>query len=73
MHGSVVLIRAVLKGMGREVECDVIARKSETVSSLRTYSDCTVLTTPPDLPDGEYVIHVDSQVIPVLRRKGHWL
>lgn len=75
--GSVVLIRALLKGMGREVECDVMARKlpyetGKTVSSLHAYSDCNILTAPSDLPDGEYVLHVDEQVIPVLRRNGHW-
>jgi len=76
--GPVLLLRALLKGMGREVECEVIARKlpheiGETSSSLLNYSDCRILTAPADLPDGEYAIHLDSRVIPVLRRRGHWL
>jgi hypothetical protein len=76
--GTVVLLRAILKGMGREVECEVIARKSfsgtrETVPPAAKYSNCSILTAPPDLPDGEYVIHLDSSVFPALRRSGLWL
>jgi hypothetical protein len=76
--GSVVLLPALLKGMGHEVDCEVIARRlphetSETLSSLITYSDCRVLTAPSDLPDGEYAIHLNSQVIPTLRRRGKWI
>ena len=76
--GSVVLLRAPLKGMGREVECELIARRLSTgivaqASSITTYSDCKILTAPSDLPDGEYAIHLGSQVIPVLRHRGQWL
>lgn len=76
--GPVVLLNALLKGMGREVECEVMVRRSPPgitaeTSSLSTYSDCRILTAPSDLPDGEYAIHLDSQVIPVLRRRGRWL
>lgn len=76
--GSLVLLHALLKGMGREVECEVIARRSlmgiaTEVSSLTVYSDCRILTTPSDLPDGEYAVHLNSQIIPVLRRRGQWL
>lgn len=76
--GSVVLLRALLKGMGREVECELTARRISTgivaqASSVVTYSDCRILTAPSDLPDGEYSIYLGSQVIPVLRRRGQWL
>jgi hypothetical protein len=76
--GTVVLLRAILKGMGREVECEVIAWRSpadaaNTASSLSKCSRYSVLNVPSDLPDGEYTIHLDSQVIPTLRRRGLWL
>lgn len=76
--GSVVLLRALLRGMGREVECELMARKSTAGvvaqgSSVVNYLDCRILTAPSDLPDGEYAIHIGSQVIPVLRRRGQWL
>lgn len=75
---SVVLLRAILKGMGREVECDVIARQlapgtRETASPASKYSSCSVLTAPTDLPDGEYTIHLESDVFPAFRRLGQWL
>ena len=76
--GSVVLLRAILKGMGREVECDVIARRltpetRESVSPVSKYSNCSVVTAPADLPDGEYTVHLDSGVFTAFRRSGHWL
>jgi hypothetical protein len=75
---SFVLLRAILKGMGHEVECDVIARQlapdtRETVSPLSKYSNCSVLTAPADLPDGKYTVHLDSSVFTAFRRSGHWL
>lgn len=75
---SVVLLRAILKGMGHEVECDVIARRlvadtREAVSPGSKYSNCSVLTAPADLPDGEYTVHMDSGVFTAFRRSGHWL
>jgi hypothetical protein len=74
--GTVVLLRAILKGMGREVECEVIAWRSSADAAntpLSKYSSCSVLNAPADLPDGEYTIHLDSQDIPTLRRRGLWL
>ncbi len=76
--GCLVLVRGLLKGMSREVECEVIARKSPTGTmaeekSKFTYLDCRVLTAPLDLPDGEYTVQLDSQIIPVHRRSGQWL
>jgi hypothetical protein len=76
--GTVVLLRAILKGMGHEVECDVIARRlapdpRERVSLTSKYSDCSVLTAPTDLPDGEYTVHMDSGAFTAFKRSGHWL
>jgi hypothetical protein len=76
--GCLVLLRGLLKGMSREVECEVIVRKSPIGTTTEagfvpTYLDCKILTAPVDLPDGEYTVHLDSQVIPVVRRRGQWL
>jgi hypothetical protein len=75
---SVVVLRAILKGMGREVECDVIARRlafeaRESLSLASKYSNCSVLTAPADLPDGEYTVHLESGAFTAFRRSGHWL
>jgi len=75
--GSVVLLRAILKGMGHEVECDVIARRfssdtREIVPPASKYSNCSVLTAPKDLPDGEYTVHLDTVIFTAVRRSGHW-
>ena len=75
---SVVLLRAILRGMGHEVECDVIARRSppefpDKVSPVSKYCNCSVLTAPADLPDGEYTVHLDSGSFSAFRRSGHWL
>jgi hypothetical protein len=76
--GSVVLLRAILKGMGHEVECDVIARRMapdtrEKVSPASKYSNCSVLAASTDLPDGEYTVHTDSGAFTAFRRSGRWL
>jgi hypothetical protein len=76
--GQVVLLRAILKGMGRQVECDVIARQLAsdtrgTVALASKYTNCSVLTAPADLPDGEYTVHMVSGVFTAFKRFGHWL
>lgn len=76
--GSVVLLHALLKGMGREVECEVLAHKLPAVGSgptlpMHVYSGCSILTAPRDLPDGEYAIQLESQILPALLYRGVWL
>ena len=78
-YGSIVLLRGILQGMGHHVECDILARKlakrPNAVSPVGSpaYSDCSVLTAPSDLPDGEYRVAFDGHILVVNREYGVWL
>jgi hypothetical protein len=37
------------------------------------YSDLRLLDAPADLPDGDYVLHLDPIMVSVRRRAGEWL
>ena len=71
---SVVLIRGLLKGMGREVPCDMLALKDATSETgLAVYSKCCVIDAPMDLPDGIYAVTFSGQVAAARREGGLWL
>ena len=78
-HCSIVLLRGSLHGMEREAECEVLARKLgftwsvESGKSVAVYTDCSVITAPSDLPDGEYCVNFDGHIVAVTRQRGHWL
>ena len=77
---SIVLLRATLKGQGREAECNILVRVSIrneanevfARSSVR-YSECSVISAPADLPDGEYRVTFEGHVAHVKREHGVWL
>jgi hypothetical protein len=56
--GVLVLVRGVLTGRGRHLECELIARK---VLAARfadpVYSECSIIRSPDGLPDGEYIAY----------------
>lgn len=63
--------------MAHEAECDVLARRIETSAQgewRRTfaYGECTVLTAPNDLPDGDYMAYFAGHSFPVNRTRGLW-
>ncbi len=71
---SVVLIRGLLKGMGREAPCDMLAMKdaaSETGPVF--YSRCCVIDAPHGLPDGVYVVTFSGHVVAARKEGGLWL
>jgi hypothetical protein len=71
---SVVLIRGLLKGMGREAPCDLLAMKdaaSETGPVF--YSRCCVIDAPHELPDGVYVVTFSGHVVAARKEGGLWL
>lgn len=77
--GMIVLVRGSLQGMGREVECEVVAMKRTIVNSPRSrpqfnevYSDCGIVDAPGDLPDGEYTVRVGNQLFSTKLRRGLW-
>lgn len=71
---ALVLIRGKLRGMGREVDCELIARgKGPDEQDKALYSDCSVIDAPPDLPDGEYTVSVGNQLFTAAKRRGLWV
>ena len=60
--GSIVLVVGTIKGMGREADCEVLARKEDLPATANRgkwtyeYSQCSVLKAPSDLPDGAYAV-----------------
>lgn len=78
---SIALLRATLKGMGQETECDILVReqiRNQSSESLSTtefvqYSECSVISAPADLPDGDYRVMFDGHFAKVKRELGVWL
>jgi hypothetical protein len=77
--GTVVLLRGMLRGMGREAECEIVAmrRANSQRGPMRpntalTYMDFDVLNAPDDLPEGEYTLDVGGQILNVRKRRGLW-
>jgi len=77
--GTIVLLQATLTGMGHTAECEVLVRKITTISSGAvpqfgsTYTDCSILGAPDDLPDGDYTIRFDGFNLSATCHGGHWL
>jgi hypothetical protein len=78
-QNSIVLLRGSLQGMEREAECEVLARtlgftwSVESAKRVPVYTDCSVLTAPPNLPDGEYLVTFEGNFVMATRQRGHWL
>lgn len=73
--GPIVLLHGFLKGMLRDAECDILARKVPVAagSSDYTYSDFAVIEAPIDLPDGEYLIYFDRHTVAATKEHGYWV
>ena len=78
---SIVLLRGSLNGMGREVECGLVAlrtvvnspRKSRRRPAQVTYTNFGVIEAAEDLPDGTYTVHVGNQILSTDKKNGLWL
>lgn len=71
-----VLMRALLRGMGKQADCELILRKEPLAGGPRRYryTQCAVLHAPFDLPDGEYIATTeDGFTIATTRLHGLWL
>lgn len=77
--GMIVLLRGVVRGMGREAECEVVALRqiAATKSKFRRpksfFRDFGVIEAPNDLPDGEYTVRVGDQILNTAKVHGIWL
>jgi hypothetical protein len=76
--GSIVLMRGELRGMGREASCDILARRFDDSDprflhrSFR-YLECSILTAPADLPDGDYIAYFAGHSVMATRTRGFWM
>lgn len=60
--------------MGREALCDVMAKRDASPAKPNDgFTNLRIMDTPDELPDGDYVLHMDSRMLSVRRRKGEWL
>ena len=69
----VVLIHGMLRGMGRQSECEMLAMKETLPGRRPVYSRCSVIEAPAELPDGEYTVSFDDGTVKVKRQGGLWL
>jgi hypothetical protein len=70
---SVVLIHGLLRGMGREAPCEMIAMRDTSPDRTPAYCRCSVVEAPEDLPDGEYTVSFLGEAVRVRRQGGLWL
>lgn len=69
-----VSFAGMLRGQGHEANCTVRATKvSLPGSSDFTYINYSIEGVSETLPEGEYQITVNGQVIAVRYQNGHWL
>ena len=76
--GSIILLHGKLRGMDREAECDILARRVDDsdprfLHRLFRYFECSILTAPADLPDGDYIAYFAGQSVVATRTRGLWL
>ncbi|MFZ0274718.1 MAG: hypothetical protein WB524_13815 [Acidobacteriaceae bacterium] len=71
---SVVLIHGLLKGMGREEPCEMLAMKeSQSEAGAANYFRCSVIDAPQDLPDGTYSVAFNGYVVFARKEGGLWI
>jgi hypothetical protein len=69
-----VLMKGVLRGMGRQAPCELLATKTVVPEASRPiYSHCAIIEAPSDLPDGDYEVEFSSEVAITRRQNGFWL
>jgi hypothetical protein len=74
-----VLVVGRVKGADREADCEVLARRitvgtNDGLSQRPyTYTDCSVIKAPADLPGGEYAVDFDGHEFQATRRRGVWI
>jgi hypothetical protein len=69
-----VLMHGILRGMGHQAACELLATKSVTPETARpVYSHCAVIEAPIDLPDGDYEIEFGDNVAITRKQNGAWV
>ncbi|MGA7885416.1 MAG: hypothetical protein WCA44_06690 [Acidobacteriaceae bacterium] len=79
-NGAIALVRGLIRGMGREAACELLARRrplpDTDKSGIRRYeySQFSIVQAPAEFPDGDYtVITEDGQQLPVSKFRGLWM
>jgi len=69
-----VLSKGVLRGMGREGACELLATKTILPEATHAvYSHCAIIDAPLDLPDGDYEVEFAGEVALTSLRDGAWM
>jgi hypothetical protein len=69
-----VLCKGVLRGMGHEAPCELLATKTVVPESSRAiYSHCAIIEAPTGLPDGDYEVEFSGEVGVSTLRHGCWM
>lgn len=69
-----VILKGILKGMGREASCAILALKvSLPQLNIFEYVRCDIHEAPADLPDGQYSVSFDGRTMKVKKLDGNWL
>ncbi len=67
-------MKGILRGMGREVACELLATKTVVPEASRpVYSHCAIIDAPCDLPDGDYEVEFSSEVAITRLENGSWM
>ncbi len=66
--------------MEREADCEILARRIVVPPAREpdalcfcTYTDCSIVGAPPDLPDGEYTASFEGYTFQATCQRGLWL
>ena len=69
-----VLMKGVLRGMGHQTPCELLATKTVVPEATRpVYSHCAIIESPPNLPDGDYEVEFSGEVAITRLQDGYWL
>jgi hypothetical protein len=74
MMRSIELIHGVLRGMGFETDCEMVAIKDAHPDDGKpVYTRWSVIEAPSCLPDGNYTVSFNNCSVAVRREGGLWL
>lgn len=66
------VVRAVLRGMGRETECNLTLWTEQSLSG-RKFTRCRISGEPGDLPDGSYTVSFEGHTVFTRKWSGEWM
>lgn len=67
-RGTLMILPGRLEGASREDKCLVLANRVHDA-----YDDCSIVSAPNDLPDGDYIVSFDGHHFTAAKTRGLWL